>query len=135
MLEIASTVIAGRRNAESRMTSTVTIHRGGVPTTDENGFEVEGYAAVATGVPFRLGGSRSGDNASRTVTIGGTEVQVAVRVGHLPADTEGLRDSDLLEITDGEHAGVVLQVVEATGADQQTALRVPVFEVRRPETL
>ena len=62
-------------------------------------------------------------------------MQVAVRVLHLPASTTTLQDNDLVELTEGEQAGRFLRIVEATGADQQTALRVPVYEVPRPAGL
>lgn len=117
------------------MTSTATVHRAGGKTTGADGFEIDGYAAVQTGAPFRLGGSDRGGNQTRRVVIGDVETQVAVRTGHLPHDFAGLRDGDLIEITRGENVGVVLRVVEATGADQQTALRVPVYEVPRPAGL
>ena len=123
-----------RRAAESRMTSRATIYRPDGTTTDDDGFEVPAWAAVDSDVPFRLGGS-SGASGTRTVAVGGVETQVATRVGHLPADFAGLQDNDLILVTDGENVGRVLRVVEATGADQQTALRVPVFEVPVPDGL
>jgi hypothetical protein len=68
----------------------------------------------------------------RTVVVGTTEVQLAVRVGHFPAATTLLRDGDLIEITAGENAGLVLQIIEAAWQDQATARRVPVMAVQRP---
>jgi hypothetical protein len=122
-----------RAEAEARMTSRCTIRRtSGATTTNPDGFEVPAWTDVLIDVPFRLGGS-GGASASRRVTIGESEVELAVRVGHFPADTEGLADSDLIEVTEGENAGVVLRIVEASWQDQATARRVPVVEVTRPE--
>jgi hypothetical protein len=122
-----------RAEAEARMTSRCTIRRNdGTTTTDPDGFEVPAWTDVLTDLPFRLGGSTRASN-SRRVTIGETEVELAVRVGHFPASTEGLTDGDLIEVTEGENAGVVLRIIEASWQDQATARRVPVVEVTRPQ--
>lgn len=127
----------GRAMAEARMTSRCSIHRfdPANPSTNADGMEVDGYALVHTGVPFRLAGSERGGSGSRTVRVGESEVQVALRVGHLPAAVSDLADDDLIVVTAGENAGTVLRIVEATWADQQTARRVPVVEIDRPEGL
>jgi hypothetical protein len=123
-----------RVEAEARMTSTVTIHRRGIRDAQDEASGLEGdvWTSVATAVPFRLGGADRGGSGSRTLTIGGVETTVAVRVGSLPTTQTDLADGDLLEVTAGENSGVVLHVVEATWQDQATARRVPVFEVQRP---
>lgn len=110
----------------------VVMRRTGDTTTNPDGFEVDEWAAAHTDIPFRLGGT-SGAGSTRTVRIGETEAQVAVRIGHFPADTTGLADNDFIEITDGENAGGVYRIVEASGQDQATARRVPVVEEQRPE--
>lgn len=123
----------GRRAAESRMTSDVAVLRKtGAMTTDPDDFEVPEWATVYIG-PFRLGGANAGSSGYRTVTVGAQELQLAVRVGHFPAATSGLADGDLIEVTAGENAGLVLRIVEASAADQQTALRLPVVQTQRPE--
>ena len=66
------------------------------------------------------------------VTVGGVEQTVALRTAKFPAETAGLRDGDHIEITSGENAGRAFRIVEATGQDQATALRLPVYEVARP---
>lgn len=104
----------------------------GAMTTDPDGLEVPEWATVYTG-PFRLGGANAGSSGTRTVTVGSVELQLAVRVGHFPHDTAGLHDDDLIEVTAGESAGLVLRIVESSSADQQTALRLPVVETQRPE--
>lgn len=112
------------------MTSRATVRR---PSGAAEGrFGATVWADVLTDVPFRLAGSVRGGSGSRTVRIGETEVEVATRVAHFPADTAGLRDGDLIDVTAGECAGLVLRVVEASWTDQQTALRVPVVEDQRP---
>ena len=124
---------AMRARAESRMTSRARVrHATGGTTPGPDGFDVPEWATVHTDIPFRLGGSDRGGAGTRTVRVGESEVQVAVRVGHFPADTTGLADGDLVEIIAGENAGGVYKIVEASGADQQTARRVPVVETQRP---
>ena len=134
-MSVESALAAGRAAAERRMTSRATIYRDGVPTTDDDGFEVDGWEVIEANIPCRLAGSTAGASGTRKVTVADVESQVAVRVLHLPTSTTTLRDGDLVEITDGEQAGRFLRIVEATGADQQTALRVPVYEVPRPASL
>lgn len=122
-----------RAEAEARMTSTATVRRLSerVEQDEETGLEVPVWDDIYTG-PFRLGGS-SGAAGTRTVTIGGVEVQVATRVAHFPASTTDLTDGDLIDLTAGENAGLVLRIVEADWQDQATARRVPVVAVDRPE--
>lgn len=97
-----------------------------------DGIEIDGWTDVYTDLPMRLGGSNRGGAGTRTVTIGETEVQLAVRVASFPAATTNLRDGDLVDITAGENDGVVLRIVEASWQDQATARRVPVIEAQRP---
>lgn len=124
---------AMRARAESRMTSTIVVRRPDPanPVTDEHGYRQPGWTDVYDG-PFRLAGAKASGSGSRTVTVGGVEVTVAVRTAHFPAGTTGLADDDLCEVTGGENAGVVLRIVEASSQDQATALRVPVIEAQRP---
>lgn len=133
-MSIASALAAGRRAAESRMTSTATVWR----LDPDNpvivdGLETPGWIAEHTHLPGRIAGSRGGTAQTRSVSIGQTEVQVAVREWHCPASTTGLRDGDVIEVAAGENAGVFLRIVEATGQDQATARRVPVVEIQKPE--
>lgn len=123
-----------RAEALARMTSTVTVRRlsDRADQDEDNGLELAGYEVVYAG-PFRLGGSERGGAGSRTLDVGGVEVQVATRVGHFPHDTTGLADGDLIDVTAGENAGLVLRIVEAAWQDQSTARRVPVVETQRPE--
>lgn len=100
-------------------------------TTDARGLEVPEWATVYPDLPCRIAGMARSQSPSRTLDIGGVQVQVAVRTAHLPHDTTDLRDGDLLEVS-GESAGVY-QIVEADPADQQTARRVPVVAATRPE--
>lgn len=122
-----------RAQAERRMTSRVTVGRRTGGTTDnDDDMQVEAWAAVHTDLPFRLSAGSAGAGY-RTVRVGDAEVQIAVRVGHMPASTSNLQDGDLIRVTAGENVGLVLQIAEATGHDQATARRVPVFEVQLPE--
>lgn len=114
------------------MTSTATVKREGDPTT-VGGLEVPSWTVVVADLPGRLAGSRGGAAQSRTVTIGQTEMQLAVREWHCPASTAGLRDGDVIEVTAGDNAGVFLRVVESAFQDQATARRLPVAEIQEPE--
>ena len=80
-----------------------------------------------------MSGANTGSSGTRTETTSAGEMQIALRIGHLPYDTENLADGDLIEVTAGEVAGTVWRIVEAEFADQQTARRIPVESVQRPE--
>ena len=127
---IAAALPELRQQAQARMTSRATVRRPtGRLTQDEgSGLEVTEWADVVTDSPFRIG---RGDG-TRTLTIGGVEVTLAVRTGHFPAGTD-LADGDLIDVTEGENAGTVWRVVEGDWADQQTAYRVPIIATSRPE--
>lgn len=114
------------------MTSRCTIWReSGGGQNEETGTESD-WSSVATDVAFRLGGSDRGASGSRVVGTPAGEVAVATRVASFKWD-QPLSDGDLLEVTAGDCAGLVLRVVDSTGQDQATALRVQVVEDRRPE--
>lgn len=115
------------------MLSTVVVRRktGQMAQDETTGEEVPVWSTVYTG-PFRLGGTDRGSAGTRTENIGGVELQVATRVGHFPASTNGLSDGDYIDITSGENVGVGLRIIEADWQDQSTARRVPVESVTRP---
>jgi hypothetical protein len=137
--EFAAAVDAGltelRGYAEARMTSRCTIRRKTAATTTdpETGFQVPVWDTTHTALPLRLVSESSGTTQSRRVETAGVQFELAVRTAHLPASTSNLRDGDLLEVTSGENAGMVLRIVEADWADQSTARRVPVVATSRPE--
>lgn len=126
---------AGRLAAEARMTSRCTIRRKDDDTDqdEDTGVEAPLWQVLYTDHPFRLGGTYRGDSPTRRVEVGGVEIQLAVRVGHLPVDTDALADGDLIEVTGGENEGAVYKIVEAEWQDQATARRVPLLAVDRPE--
>lgn len=128
----AAYLARARRDAEYRMTSRATVWREDPDNPAiVDGYETAGYVAELADLPGRLAAG-TGAGQSRTITVGQTDIQLAVREWHCPAGTEGIHDGDLLEITDGENVGLFLRVVEATFADQVTALRLPVVETQRP---
>lgn len=131
--EVARILPELRREAESRMTSRATVKRPGGPPVVVDGLEVDGWLTQHADLPGRIAASRGGAGQSRKITVGQTEVQVAVREWHCPASTSGLRDGDVIEVTAGENAGVFLRVVEGSWQDQATARRVPVVEIQQPE--
>ena len=126
-MSLDSALAAARRAAESRMTSRATARREGEPVTVD-GLEVPGWADVAD-FPCVV----SGGNATRTVTIGQTEMQVAARVLKAPHDTTGLRDGDVVQIQGGACDGRFFRIVEATLADQKKQQELPIVEVQQPE--
>jgi hypothetical protein len=114
------------------MTSRCTIRRK-TGTTVVDGFTVGVWATTYTALPLRLVSESTGTTQSRRVETAGVQFELAVRTAHLPASTSNLRDGDLLEVTAGENAGMVLRIVEADWSDQTTARRVPVVATQRPE--
>lgn len=102
-------------------------------TTDARGLEVPEWATVYADLPCRISGAAANTSPYRTVNIGGATMEVAARVAHFPHDTLDLADGDLIEVTAGETAPSVWQIIEADAADQQTARRVPVVAAERPE--
>lgn len=121
-----------RDDAAALRVSTATVRRRNGYTT-VGGAKVPNWTDVVVGSPFRLGGANSGSAQTRTVSIGGTEVQVAVRVGSFPVSVDDLADGDVIEVTGGENAGMFLEVVESAWQDQATARRVPVVQMQAPE--
>jgi len=123
-----------RARAEARMTSRAAVMRDtGTTTTDLNGFQIPVWATIYAEIPFRLGGANQGGSGTRTVMVGTTEIQLALRIASFPADRDLLRDGDLIDIYAGDNAGLVLRIVEADWQDQATARRVLVLAVQRPE--
>ena len=114
------------------MTSRCVVKRAGGRTKNADGFDVSAWTVVYTNLPVRVGGSERGGSGSRSATVGGVEVDLAVRVAHFPASTTGLEDGDLIHVTEGEFTGF-LRIVEASWQDQATARRVPVVEAQEPE--
>lgn len=130
-----SILVRGRAAAEARMTSRCTIRRktGEMAQDEDTGREYPVWEDTYTALPCRLGGSISGPEQTRTITVPGGEIQTARRAVHFPASTTNLRDGDLIEVTVGENTGLVLVMLEADWSDQKTARRVPVEAVQRPE--
>lgn len=133
--DLAAALPELRAHAESRMTSQASVWRStGRMTQDEaTGLEVPEWERTHSASPFRLGGSDKGSSGTRTRSVGGVELQLAVRIGHFPAATTNLLDGDLIEVTSGENVGSVWRIVEGDWADQQTARRVPIIAADRPE--
>ena len=126
-------VSMGRAAAEARMTSRCTIRRKTDQTTTVDGFEVPVWDTTYTALPLRLVSESTGTTQSRRVETAGVEYELAMRTAHFPASTSNLRDGDLIDVTAGENAGMVLRIVEADWSDQTTARRVPVVATQRPE--
>ena len=125
----------GRAMANARMTSTCAIRRdGGLGEQDPvTGIQPRIWEQIHVDLPCRLSGNPRGASTSRKLSPASGEVEVPVRYLSVAFDTAGIEDGDLVEITSGERAGLVLQIVESSGADQQTALRLPVIGARRPD--
>lgn len=131
-MSVDSALVAGRRAAAARMTSTCNVRRKTGATTTVSSLEVPVWETVHEGLPLRLAGTSGGASPSAAQALGGNSAQAARREAHLPYDTTDLADGDLIEVTAGENVGLVLRVIEADGADQQTARRIPVEATRRP---
>lgn len=121
-------VTEGRRAAEARMTSRVTIYRRteDAPQDEATGLEGSDWIAAYIDLPFRLAGSGSSDGGTHKVVISGVEYNEATAVGHMPADTTDLADNDIIRVTAGEWPETYWRIVEAVRGDQKTARRVPI---------
>jgi hypothetical protein len=133
--DLGATMPFLRAQAESRMLSRANIRRRtGRTTQDETtGLEVPVWQTVYADIPCRISGMAANTSPYRTVNIAGATMELAARVAHFPHDTTDLRDGDLIDVTAGETAPSVWQIIEADAADQQTARRVPVIATERPE--
>lgn len=101
-----------------------------------DGLETTGWTMEFASLAGRIAGATGGAAQTRTVTIGQTEVQLAVREWHCPASSrDALREGDVIEVIAGESVGLFLRIIEATGQDQATACRLPVIEIQKPEGL
>lgn len=109
------------------------LRKTGETTTDDRGLEVPEWATVHVDLPCRVSGAAANSSPYRTLNIGGATVEVAARILHVPAGTADLLDGDFAEITVGDTAGLVFQIIEADAQDQATARRVPVVATKRPE--
>lgn len=96
---------------------------GPIEGTDEYG---PTFTTLYESLPCRIATERGFVSPSRTVTVAGGAVTLAVRTIHFPHGTAHFKDGDLIEITSGANAGTSWLVIEADAADQQTAYRVPV---------
>lgn len=133
-MSLTTALSAGRTAAEARMLSLCTIRRKTAEETeDADGLPVSVWETTYTALPLRLAGVVNNSATSRRIETAGVEFELATRTAHLPASTSNLRDGDLIDITSGESAGLVLRIVEASWQDQSTARRVPVVETGRPE--
>jgi hypothetical protein len=134
---VAARLARGRAAAEARMGWANGNHASDAVVKREDtdnpqtvdGLEVPKWAVVHQLLAGRLDGS----DGTRTITVGQTEVQVAVRVWKCPANTSDLIEGDVIQITAGENAGIFLRVVEAAWEDQAIQRRVPVVETQEPE--
>ena len=122
----------GRAAAAQRMLSRCTVRRKTGATTVVDGVKVPVWAVVHTDLPLRLEGKTDSASQSRRVETAGVEYELALRTAHFPAASTNLIDGDLIDVTSGESAGLVLRIIEADRSDQTTARRVPVVATQRP---
>lgn len=123
----------GRMGAENGSSTGNLMRSTGRTTQNEStGREEPAWDTVHQDLPGRLSRSSTASASKSNDVPGGTE-QVATMTLNLPAATEDVRDGDLYDITAGQWSGRTFRIIEATAADQATALRVPVVEVQRPE--
>jgi hypothetical protein len=105
-VSVESALAAGRRAAEARMLSRATVRRKtGATTTDADGFEVPAWSSPYTSIPCRIAGMARSQSPSRSLNVGGAEVQVSPCESPTFRTGTVLRDGDLIEITAGELAG------------------------------
>lgn len=134
--DLAAALPELRQHAESRMTSTADVRRRtGVMAQDpDTGREYPVWTVVHAAIPLRVSGAgKAGVGSTVQTSIPGGTVNRALLTAHFPASTTDLRDGDLIEVTAGETAGLVLEILESDPSDQKTARRVSVRSVQRPE--
>lgn len=127
-MSVESALLAGRRAAESRMTSIALVRRPDGTVIDDNGFEVDGWAQVYASLPAWIDRGRG----TRTVRVGDVEMTLAVRILKAPHDTDALRDGDVAEIVGGPCDGRFFRFVETTPLDQKKQQEFEVIETERP---
>lgn len=141
-MSLAGILAAGRRSAEARMgaihgaSDCIVRLRSAAQAQDEATGRVAHQWTVLWSGPMRLAGTVRGASTQETKSPAHVETEVAVRVAHLPisaAELSGIEDGALIEITAGRLVGTVWRVIEATDHDQDTARRLPVVEVSRPD--
>lgn len=126
-------LVEARADAEALMVSRARVRRKTATAVQDEGTGLRGatWQTVYDGI-FKLGGPNSGSAQTTRTTPGGVEVHSAARTGHFPASTTDLLDGDLVDIYEGENAGIVVEILEADWKDLATARRVPVIAAERP---
>lgn len=132
---IQRTLSRGRSRASALMTSRCNVRReGGLADQDlETGMQPRTWTVVHENEPVDFVSGRRGAAQSRSLSAPGGDVDMPLGFARFRWDLPGIKDGDLIEITTGVSAGVVLRVIEATSGDRQTALRVPVIGAQRPD--
>jgi hypothetical protein len=111
------------------MTARCAVRRPGGTTTDEDGYEVTAWDDAYADLPCWV--DRQG--GTRTVSVGGVEMQLATRILKVPYYATAIRDGDLVDVLTGACAGLAFRVVESVTADQKKQQELPIVEVPRPE--
>lgn len=114
------------------MTSTALIRRKGGKTTDDDGFEVDGWTDIYSALPSWVD-NKSTAGSSRRVSVGDVELQLATRVLKCPHDTMLLRDGDLVAMVGGMCDGRFFRLIDPTPTDQKKQQEFEVVETERPE--
>lgn len=130
-MSVESALAAGRGAALARMTSQCTVMRQTGNKTESGGLLVPEWAAVHVDLPCQVAGG-AGATPQSGIRPADIEAHIGNRTLKLPFDTADLADNDLVEITAGDNTGVVLRLLEVSGVDQVTALRVPAVTAQRP---
>lgn len=123
-----------RAQADSTFRSRVNVWRrtGRGPQNSDDGLETDTWVRVHEDLPFRLRVSRLSGGSTKTVDVGGVEMQYETSQGRVPARTQNLRDNDYIEVVSGEWPDTVWRIIEATRGDWMSSRRFPVIEVARP---
>lgn len=101
--------------------------------TGPDGMQVPSYRLEHVDLPCRLSPqSQLGTSTSVTVFVGDASQEAAGRMLHLPHDRR-VTDGAFVRIDEGEWVGTFWRLLDGTGADQMTALRVRVTQVDEPE--
>ena len=143
--DLAAALPELRQHAESRMESRCTLRRvtDRMDQNESTGREYPIWQTLAVNVPLRVKGAPQSASPSRAESVPGGDVQTARPTGSVPLVIEWLddvpaadrehRDGDHIDVTAGETAGLVLNILESDRTDQTTARRFLVEAVQRPE--
>lgn len=129
-MSAVSTLLRGRRAAESLMLDSCTITRPGEPVTDPNTGDVTNTSTTVYAGKCKV---QSKDSSTSNPEAGGAVYTVVSRQVHIPANAADVRDGDVVTVTASRlnafTVGKRYRVAGFTPDTFETAARLPVKEI------